>query len=53
LVSLSRSGSLGAQAKAGFSPPNVSVVDDQGDVRANYTNLLSTLTTTANRPWPS
>jgi hypothetical protein len=55
LVAMSRAESRGAQAKGGFSPPNVSVVDDQGDVRSNYTQLLNTLSSTASPSstvWP-
>lgn len=48
-VSLNRSGSLGGSGRGGFNAPNVSMLNEQGDVQSSYTNLLQVLSNTANR----
>jgi len=47
IVSLNKAGSTGAAAKAG-SAPNVSLTDTNGDINANYQNVLNSLDSQAN-----
>jgi len=51
IVSLQRAGSAGAQARGGFNPPEVpSLIGEDGQVNAGYTNLLKVLSETAKSP---
>jgi len=51
IVSLQRAGSAGAQARGGFNPPEVpSLIGENGEVNAGYTNLLQVLSDTAKSP---